>query len=313
MNTHMQARKLQIFAYISIVALSTLAYTQEPTRLPAESEQQLVASKDFKGAIQEIDRLLQTETTEQKRGFLLVEKAKLLFADQQQMEACDVFLGALSHVNVEREEVSTGEVSAFQSLFPVYEASLRCAEDCEKLIQQAENLLQAHPDYVSMELYVAAGLANMGSMVSFFERFFHAFQHRSDSFLAWKTRGVLHLRLYEASPGNEERSLHRTEAVHCFQEAFRKQPQDSLLLIKILFIMPVEEKRPFLEQVVDDFIQLNIPPKRTDCFFLIEQALDIGARDAAKKLIDKARIWYQYSRALNDLSERFLRGGLRCD
>jgi hypothetical protein len=220
------------------------------------------------------------------------------------MEANDVFLQALQQALPLKEEVKEAEMALFQSLFPTYEESLMSPSACAKLVQQAEEVLNKHDDYISIEFYVAAGLANRGKFVLFFDRFFHAFMHRNDSFLAWKTQGVLHLRLYEASSLEESRALHRRAAVTCFQEAFRRQPQDASLLVKLIFILPQEEKRQFLEKVIDDFVRLQEAPKRSDCFFLIEQALEYRSTESAKKLIDKAKVWYQYSRALNDLSER---------
>jgi tetratricopeptide (TPR) repeat protein len=304
---------MKFFLLVGIIAVSCCFAEEVCLLAPASSYPipgcsmlaDMVNAGEFKKAIEKLDEFLQAPLADNARAFLLVEKAKLLFVDQQQMESQDVFLQALQQAIPMKEEATEDEASLFQSLFSSYEESLRSPDACVKLVEQAEEALKKHKDYTSIEFYVAAGLANRGRFTSFYDRFFHAFLHRSGSFLAWKTRGVLHLRLYEASSSDEMRVLHRKEAVACFQEAFRRQPQDASLLVKLVFILPCEEKKLFLEKVADDFVRLQTPPKRGDCFFLIEQALDVQATESAKKLIDKARVWYQYSRALNDLSERY--------
>lgn len=264
-----------------------------------------VANKDFLSAYTLIDQWLEGVQGAQGRSALLVEKAKLLYADQQQIEAQEVFLEALKlYVVVDEDQAKDEEQRVFLSLLSDYEASIQTKEGSEKFSRQIEEQLAKYPLYMSLEYYAAASLANRGQMNEFFDRFFHAFGHRTECFLRWKTIGVLHLRLYEASSSEARREHHRVEAVRWLKEAYSRQKADSALPVKILFVLRPSERGAFLQEVVAGLSAVEVPMRRSDCFTLIAQAIELGEGESAKLLIEKARTWYQYSRALDELSER---------
>jgi tetratricopeptide (TPR) repeat protein len=266
--------------------------------------QNLTSMGEYRAAIELLDIVLSKIPSGKERAFLLVEKAKLLFVNQQQFEAQETFLEALENSSAIHERESEQESACVQELLPVYEASISSPEALQKLIDEATSHLSRHPNCVAVGFYVALGYANKGQFVPFFDRFFQAWVRRSDNFLAWKARGVLHLRLYEAATNESKRNFHRQQAVICLSEAFIRQPQDVSLLLKLLFILPPQERGEFLRKVVDQLVLVKNPPRRTECFCFIEQAIDLGAVTQAKRLIDKAREWYPYSRALNELSDK---------
>ena len=285
-----------------IVLASSSSY---PTRFPQSQLREFVREKNFRSAIALIDEWVQNSKNGTSTPLLLVEKAKILYADQQHAEAQEVFLKALTMVPpAPSVSLSKGETEAFDALFPSYETSMQSPEACSRLQEETQALLSKHPEFLSLEHYIAAALANRGAFIEFFDRFFSVFQSRPDCFLSYKTLGVLHLRLFEASPSEERREFHRSEAVHCLKEAFKRQPHDSTLLVKLAFILPLQEKVVLLKSVTADLMGLQTPIRRSDCFFLIQQAMDTGELEIAKQLLEKARSWYQYSRALNELSDQ---------
>lgn len=265
----------------------------------------MIANRDFSSAAALIDRWRESVHDDQTRAFLLVEKAKLLYADQQQIEAQEVFLEALRLCGVVDENTAKDEERrVFLSLLPEYEGSVQSKEGSEHFSHRIEELLTKYPLYMSLEYYAAASLANRGQMIEFFDRFFLAFGHRTECFLRWKTVGVLHLRLYEASSSEACREHHRVEAVRWLKEAYSRQKDDSALPVKILFVLRPSERGSFLREVVESLQTVQVPMRRGDCFALIAQAIELEEVESAKLLIEKARTWYQYSRALDELSER---------
>lgn len=293
----------------SALALGREAIASPPSSYPSDCPQdryrEAIREKNFHVAIALVDTWVSACKNPASRAFLLVEKAKLLAADQQQAAAQEVFLEALQTLpSMETSVVSDAEKNAFDALFPSYENACQSAQACSCLLEEAERQLHDNPAFASLEHYSAACLANRGQFIEFFDRFFHAFQQRPDCFLRYKTIGVLHLRLFEASSSEERRETHRREAVRYLKEAFSRQMNDSTVLVKLAYILPPKEKILLLRDVTADLMGLTTPIRRSDCFFLIQQAIDVGHVEIAKQLIDKARSWYQYSRALNDLSDQ---------
>jgi hypothetical protein len=239
----------------------------------------------------------------------LVEKAKLLYTDQQRIEAQEVFVEALNSRSLDDTETSSDEEQAFfLSLLPEYEASIQSKEESDRFSQRIHEQIAKHPSYKSLEYYAAVSLANRGMMPEFFDTFFSAFGRRADCFLRWKTVGVLHVRLYEASSSEEKREYHRVEAIRWLKEAYARQKDDSGLPVKILFVLRPSERAAFLREIAGSIQNMTVPMRRGDCCALIAQAIDLGERDLAKQLIEKAHTWYQYSRALDELSERLCSG-----
>ena len=235
----------------------------------------------------------------------LVEKAQQLYADQQRIEAQEAFLEALSLTPVaDAAQASEAEQKIFLSLLPEYEDSIPSKEGSEQFLHRIEEQIASHPSYASLEYYAAVSLANQGRMSEFFERFFLAFSRRPDCFLRWKTVGVLHVRLYEASSDEKLREHHRMEAVRWLKEAYARQRQDSGLPVKILFVLHPSERAAFLREIVAGIQTMESPMRRGDCFALIAQAVELGEKDLAKQLLEKAHTWYQYSRALSEFTER---------
>ena len=93
----------------------------------------------------------------------LVEKAKLLYADQQRIEAQEAFLEALQIIPVaDTAEAPAEEQRLFLSFLPEYEDSIPSKEGSERFFRRVEEQLASHPSYASLEYYAAVSLANQG-------------------------------------------------------------------------------------------------------------------------------------------------------
>jgi len=261
---------------------------------------------EYSTAIQTVDHWLASEKNESITGFFLVEKAKLLYANQQHEQALEAFVDVIDQMQINEMPITDVERDKVQELLPLYQESLLSREACQNLLEQAQAIIQKYPNYYSIEFLLAAAFANCSQFCQFFDHFAHSYKHRPNDFLAWKTRGVLHVHLFEASITEEVRLSHKNRAVQYFEKAYFLQPDDESLLLKILFLIPDDEKAPFLHKILPTLVDRSTPMRRTVCFLIIEQAIDAKALDEATQLIDKARSWYQYSRALEELSKKLI-------
>jgi tetratricopeptide (TPR) repeat protein len=242
---------------------------------------------------------------DESKDFLLVEKAKEAYREQRHIEAQEIFLEALSLCTTEEKTApSPEEEQVVELLVPMYASSSGSLEKAQKLAEEVMDLSKKHPDFYLLGFFEASVYANRGEFVSFFDTFFKAYKKHPDFFLALKMKRVLHLRLFEASSNEALRIWHRDQAVIFFQKAFLKRPSDASLLVKLVFLLPNEEKKKLLESVSDDIVHIEIPLQRGECMYLIQQALELRCIEVAKRLIEKAHIWYQYSRALQDLTKQ---------
>jgi tetratricopeptide (TPR) repeat protein len=258
---------------------------------------------EYGQAVEQIEGLVRGCKETGNCSKLLLEKAKLLCKDQKIKEAQEAFLEAIEKAPVQERCVSSEERGDLQSFIPLYLAASGSEEQSKKLEQEVRAKLQEHPKNVSLKYFLAAASATRGDFVSFFDQFYQVYIERPDSYLAWKMRGVLHLRLFEACSEESMRVAHRNKAVEFLKNAFSREPQDASLIAKLVFLLPQEEKKKFLEEVFQDVSKIDIPLQRSECIYLVKEAIQVKAFDVAKKLIGKAKLWYEYSRALEELSK----------
>ena len=258
---------------------------------------------EFHLASDQIDELLGQPQEAEARSKLLLEKAKLLCKDQKLSEAQEAFLEAIAIYPIrDVGAVSAEERDEIRSMIPLYLAASGSEENTKKLELQTQKKLNDHPRNSSFKYFLAAVSANRNDFVSFFDQFYQAYMERPDSYLAWKMRGVLHLRLFEGSSAENLRIYHRERAVEFLQTAFSREPQDGSLIAKLVFLLPQQQRKNLLEKVFQDVSQMDVPLQRSECIYLVKEAISVRSIDVAKKLIGKANIWYEYSRAIQELS-----------
>jgi len=303
-------RSIFYYLYVLMLSFSSLLCASEaysplssassyPYKYRGADIWKAVDDLEYSRAIETISSWLEKEREKKNIAFLQIEKSKLLYANQQHVEALELFLETLEKHPSSRTSASKKEEIFFDSLFSLYEGSLSSYEECEKFIEESKKVYEKNPTYASLGLYISSGLANCGKFCEFFDAFFDAYQLRSDCFLSWKILGVLHVRLYEASSNEARRALHREKAVCCLKNAFSRKSSDATLLVKMVFITPKEERLALFNEIIEHIEAIEVPLRRNDCFYLIDQALQVDATDFAKRCIAKAQSWYSYSRALH--------------
>ena len=236
----------------------------------------------------EIDHKIQTERRTSVTSSLLVEKAKLLIKSQRLAEALETFLLA-----IEKMPTSEQGVSEQEKKFCVGFSDL---EELEKLCVQ-------YPRFLSLELYRAELLLFHEQFEKAFESFLRAYPFLPDHFLTWKILSMLHVRLFETVAEPLSRKDHREKACACLQEAFSRNSQDPSLVHDLISTCPFAERKQLFSQIVLSLVARQEPLRRRSCWYLIEQAIVVGALKQARALLEQAKLWHGYSRVLNELSQ----------
>jgi tetratricopeptide (TPR) repeat protein len=241
---------------------------------------------------------------EKKEPSGLLKESIRLLDEQRHAEAQECFLLAIAQLPGRSDCTdNSAEREAFDSFLLEYEESFQSLDSTSALLDRVHTMLSEHPHYYSLLYYVAACQANLGHLREFFDAFFQAVSARPSCFMASKVIGVLHLRLYESSSDEAVRLRHRKEAITALRDAFKKEPRDISLLMKLAFILPENEKRELVCEVCKDVLRHDKSMKRGDCLYIIRLAMALSLNEEAKLLVDKARTWYEYSRTLNVIAD----------
>lgn len=263
---------------VSCVVLPLVAFSSsEYERVDDFSEK-----GEFRAAIECVEHLVEKNQDEAAISKLFLEKAKLLSRDQRQKEAQEIFLEALERCPVLNGRISPEEEAVVYSIFPLYVKASSSEENTNTLEKETRKILEKYPEFLSLKYFLAAVSANKNDFVAFFDQFYQAYMERPDCYLAWKMRGVLHLRIFEASSEEGARLKHRDQAVAFLKKAFSIQPQDASLIAKLIFLLPAEEKKMLLESVSDDISRMEIPMQRSECIYLVREAIEAKSLEVAK-------------------------------
>jgi len=276
-----------------------------PKKLSLKRFHELVVQEEYLAAMEEMHSWFEDSLSQEELFFLRKEYAKLLWANQQRSEAQAFFLKSLDS-SFYKKNSARDEPSIRNALDALYRKSWQSQEATKRLITSARKLLEEFPTSSSLYYYLSVAYANQQDFISFFDAFYEGWIRDSNQFLAWKTRGVLHLRLFESTADPQEKSFHQNQAVRCLEEAFICQPDDLSLLMKMLFLLPFERRKEYLQKMYGHLLRLSNPPARYEFFYFIEQALELESLDVARALLQKAQEWYQYSRAVEKFSAQLL-------
>jgi hypothetical protein len=166
-------------------------------------------------------------------------------------------------------------------------------------------IMAQHPTYYQLNFILAAAYANLSMFEEFFNRFYTSYQYYPDSYMAYKTKAILNLKLYEKAP-SEGREPLRQQIILNTAKASSKNPQDASLY-RILIAFAEDKERPKVtKQVIDKLIAQNIMVPRNDILFYVKEAADQGNCDLAEQFLEKVKQWYAYSRSIEVAQEYLL-------
>lgn len=265
-----------------------------------------LASGHYKEAIKAFLEL--SENTEGlKRAESLKDLAIAYYKDQNHELAFKTYLEALDAVLP-----LTSEPMPYPSDRALYDQALKIyldprerdpAEMSRRIQDVYGGVIKLHPNYLNLAYLVALSQANLGDYSDFFELFFRSYKGLPNHFLAYKAKGILHIKLYERAKSPDEKEKERQAIFQEFQKAKELYPQDASLYRLQIAYAPNDMKLKILQQNLNEIINHDRVIPRSDLSFYFNQLLEYGLYPLAKDFLEKARRWYPYSRTLTAAGE----------
>lgn len=167
-----------------------------------------------------------------------------------------------------------------------------------ELIEKYEGRANRHPEWIHLNFLIATAYANRGDFTTFFEKFYRTYPFLSDTFLAYKTQGILFMRLAQRTPSMEERGVYQERAWHYLSSALERNPQDGGLY-KVLISLAKEGKRgPLVLSYLKKLVEQEVFIARGDICPYVQEAVAQGELELGQQIIDLAQGQYDFSRAV---------------
>ncbi|MFV0339382.1 MAG: tetratricopeptide repeat protein [Parachlamydiaceae bacterium] len=260
----------------------------------------------YKEAI-ELSQKLITEAPQEKKAGYLVKLAMAEYKDQEHGKAIETYLKAMNLTPKPKEPYKQSEEDAklYKEALALY---LNPRERDSKITalrihEVYAGILRMHPEYVDLGFIVATSCANLDRFEEFFQVFYTSYTQNPDHYLAYKTRAILLIKLFERAKTIEEKNRERKRIEEALQQAKDRYPLDSSLYRLQIAYAPMEEKKEILRKNLNEIFAHSIVIPRSEMSFYFDQLFAYGEEDMAKKLLEKARGWYPYSRTLDAAKE----------
>lgn len=166
--------------------------------------------------------------------------------------------------------------------------------------ESAREIIENYPNATDPNItyLLAVSHANEGNFDQFFKLFWNAYTVNPNHFLVPKAKAVLHIKLLEKAPTPEKREIEKRAIVNYAAQALMLEPRDHSLYRFILSFCEESERKELLKTNLSKIIHNNIITPRTDIKFYVHQAVDCHEYELAQCYIDRAKEWYQFSRAI---------------
>lgn len=292
---------------IYFIAMFPLSLFGEVLELKAEKELSL---GQFKDSIESY-KVLSKDQDRSKKAEYLKQLAKAYYFDQEHAKAFDTFLEALTLTPPPKIPLLIKEKEK-----EIYDEALKLYLDPKernseiisvKIRDLYGGIYRLHPDYAYLGYITAAAYANLGEFNAFFDIFYKSYLNVPDHYLAYKTKAILHIKLFERAKTPEEKNQERDAILLNFKEAKIRNRED-LSLYRLQIVFASEKDKPnMLESNLNEILLASMILSRSDLSFYLDQLFTYGKLDLAATLLTNARKWYPYSRTL-DAAEDLLKG-----
>ena len=261
---------------------------------------------EIKKEIEAKESALILATSEAEKSRLLYELALAYFQDQETEKAFLHFLEALKWVEAKTPPpMDFTESSLYNRALDLYlsgesaDPTLRAKE----LLESYGECAAQNPHYLHLNFLVATAFANLGRYGEFFERFYKGYAYLQQSFLAYKTRGILCVRLSQHCKSSDLRCILRGEAMHYLTHALNLKPNDPSLYRTLVFLAKDEKNEEMILTYLQRLIENQVGIARGDICLYVKEAVALGDYKLGQALIDLAKRFYEYSRALSCAQE----------
>ncbi len=271
----------------------------------------LMEEYEITAAIERSKALLKQESDPEIQAEIGLRLAIAYHFDQEQGRAIEVFLEALDDLKPPKTPATL-----FREEQPHYMAALEgylthqkriaTKHEAEEIVDQYAVIVKHHEEYAHLGYLVAAAHANLSDFKNFFPVFFAAYRQLPEHYLAYKTKAILHIRLWQRGRTPEEREKRRAAVAENIQRAIQLFPQDASLYRMSVSFASEDSKASVVSASLKNIATHNIMIARDDVAFFVREAVDTGQHAEAKALLTTAREWYRRSKAL-DAAEQYLR------
>jgi tetratricopeptide (TPR) repeat protein len=266
----------------------------------------LHGDEQIKGVIAEKQQALSKATSEEQRSQIFYELALAYYQDQELDRAFSSFLEALkSVVKLTPPEMGPEEGLHFQNALADYlaQGGADPAQIAEGLLQKYGQIAEQNPHFLHLNFLIATAYANLGQFDNFFSRFYRGYPYLHDTFLAYKTQGILYLRLSHHGKASAERRGFQQEAFHHLRLALTRNPQDASIYKVLIFLAKEENNASLIHSYLQQIVKNQVVLPRSDVYLYVREAVALQAFELGQEMIDQARSHYEYSRAIAEAQQ----------
>lgn len=285
----------QVLSYFFLFLLSTTL------ALASDEADKAVLQGNFKKAI-ELYKVLIPKKQGEDKELLQLKLAKAFLKDQDQEKGFKTFLELLGKIKTKTApSMSKEEKVHYEKALATYldHRGGKPLEIAKKIVTEFSPISNKQPNAHHLAYILAAAHANLGQFEKFFDLFYRSYRFYPDHFLAYKVKAVLHVKLFEKCHDTSDREFHRKEILTSLSKALERQPKDTSLYKFLILFSSEEQKAEILRTCLNKIIDKNIILPRSDIAFYVEEAVKAKDLILARRFVDKARSWYQYSRVIN--------------
>ncbi len=245
-----------------------------------------------------------------QKGDLYVKLAQAYLMDQNLEQAFFAFLKALDSpsdlISKAKDPLSSQDESLYREALKIYlehNGPAAPQENGKKILAQYGEISRQHPEYYLLNFIMAAAYANLGQFSPFFETFYSSYKALPDHYLAYKIKAVIHIKIYERTGDLNEKEAQRKAILQNVEKAIKINQEDPGLYKFIMVFASENERQQVVTAALKQLVEGNAFVPRADIAFFVHQASLVHRLDLAQKLVDKARMWYAYSKVVEAAQE----------
>lgn len=228
--------------------------------------------------------------------------ARAFYFDQEIDKAFHHFLAALEKT----ETLNPRPLSEEENILYTQALDEYLAKGGEDPYQLAKEILAKYGqkadenrDFLHLNFLMSTAYGNLGDYETFFERFYAAYPYLKSSFLAYKTQGILYLKLSTHGRLEEERRSCQKKALHYLTFALDQNPKDAGLYKVLTVLAKNEQADALLLSYLEKMVEYDVRIPRGDIYLYVREAVALEKYELGQQIIDRAKSMYDFSRALS--------------
>ncbi|MCH9633705.1 MAG: hypothetical protein S4CHLAM7_04380 [Chlamydiae bacterium] len=237
------------------------------------------------------------ENLKQAEAFL--EEAILYVNDQEIEKGLKAFLKSIERSP--KKKMKTRFTEHYEHALQIF---LKQQDDIsqsqEKTLQEIyPNSYQTPKNDPGLGFVLAANHALVGDYSKFMRAFFDCYQKQSNHYMVYRVLGMVHLKLMKFGKTPQEKEVQKNFAFNYFKEALQLNPRDTILFRFTLLLVDPSERTNLLKENLNIILEEDTMLARVDLIQYVQEALVCGHGDLVQKLVNKAKLKYPSSRALD--------------